>query len=176
MAILNPEQASSAQWDFLVSNFKTEQANGKRLTLVKAVSESLSLWTEFIPAVGVQLMDAREEFHATGKHKLYCDFVIQCSTQSTAASASANGFAIPCLDDAMKQLRTIVSDGAGNGICSILRDPANRTLGGSAGTSQIKGIHFQPEIKPGANVNTDDPEIWAHCFVDFTTLQFVTIV
>ena len=89
MAILNPEQASSAQWDFLVSNFKTEQANGKRLTLVKAVSESLSLWTEFIPAVGVQLMDAREEFHATGKHKLYCDFVIQCSTQSTAASASA---------------------------------------------------------------------------------------
>lgn len=175
MAILNPEQTSSALWDYLVTTFKSEMTTG-RLPTVKAVQESLSLWTEFVPAVGVQLMDVRESDYATGTHLIYCDFVIQISSQSTAVSAAANGYQVPNLDDAMKQTRLILSDGAGNGVASILRDPKNRTLGGAAANSQIKGMHFQPEIKPGANPATDDPEIWAHCFVDFTTVAPVAII
>ncbi len=176
MAILNPEQTSSAQWDFLVSTFTAEMAAGKRLSLVKDVRASLSLWSEFVPVVGVQLMDTREDVNATGSHLLYCDFVIQIATQSTQASATAAGYAIPNLDDAMKQARAILADGAGNGVASILRDPANRTLGGSASNSQIKAMHFQPDIRPGANANSNDPEIWTYCFIDFTTLQKIAII
>lgn len=174
MAILNPEQTSKAQWSWLVSTFRAEMASGKRLTLVNDVRRSLSLWTEYAPVVGVQLMDAIETQRSTKAHILTCKFVIQISAQSTAATASANGYSIPNLDDAMAQVDTILSDGAGNGVASILRDPANRTLGGNAGNSRIIGPHYQADVQPGSDLNSN-PEIWAHVFVDFETIQQVSI-
>jgi hypothetical protein len=174
MSVLAPEDHSSLQWAWIVSTLQSEMTAGKRIASIKAVEPSLSLWTDFAPAVGVQLMDMREEGYSTSQHKLWSDFIIQVSAQSTKETALANGYSIPNLSDAMLQLKALISDGTGNGVCSILRDPANRTLGGYAAQSTIKGIHYQPEIQMGATAG-DEPVIWAHAFIDFTALQFVAI-
>lgn len=176
MAVLDPEQLSNAQWDYLVSTFTAEMAVGKRLTAVKDVRTSLSLWTEYIPAVGVALTDSAEAQRDSKQHLLTCTFTIVAGAQSTVATAAANGYSIPNMDDAVKQVRAIVADGAGNGICSILRDPNNRTLGGNAGFSRIGRTQYQQVINPGANVATDDPEIWCYAFIELITQQFVAIV
>jgi len=174
MAVLQPEDLTAQQWTWLVTTLRSEMATG-RITACKDVRESLSLWTEYVPAIGVQLMDVKEDQNSTARHIVLATFAIQVSTQSTQATATANGYEIANLDDAMGQLRALVSDGAGNGVAPILRDPSYRSLGGNAATSRITGIHFQPDVRPGADPATNDPEIWAHAFIDFVTTSPVAI-
>lgn len=171
---LSPQDQAKQQWDYLVTTLTAEMQPSKRIPTCKDVRHTLSLWTEFVPAIGVQLMDVLEQQHSTQRHIMQCNFVVQVSCQSTPTSATAAGYAKPNLDDAMAQLQALVSDGSGNGVCAILRDPANRTLGGNAGFSRITAVHYQPDVQPGSDIN-NEPEIWAHAFIDFQTVSQVAI-
>ena len=163
---------SNAVWDWLVSTFRAETAVGHRNTGILDVRKGLQLWTQAVPAMGVQLMSSRRKTYATNKDLLTHEFVIVVGVKSLD-STSPTGF--PNLDDANQHLVPLLSDGAGNGIIAIL--DYDITVGGLANTSRITRIDYQQEIRdiPASEQAGQVSDVWAYAFITFETEHFVTI-
>lgn len=158
------------QWDAIVNQLKNEMALGAsgRLSSLKDVRHSIHLWTDSVPAAGVQIMDISFQEASNHKRLMTCTYAIIVAAQSTEASAGVNS--IPNLDDAMTQVQPLIDDGSGNGIVNVLLDPSFYTVNNFAERSKITGIHYHPEIRPGAPA-----QIWANVLIDFETQQHVGI-
>lgn len=174
---LSPADLSRAQWDYLVSALNSETQSPGRLQGITYVGKSYQLWTQDPPALGVQFKKFTEEPYATSRHLVKTYFDIILAVKSTDATASVRfGANTPAnLDDAMEILQPYVSDGSGNGLSPVLRDPQYRTLGTTNGQpnaarSQILDITYEWEIGPG-----EAPEIWAYALITFMAEQYVAI-
>ena len=170
MPNLDPADLSKAQWDYLVTLLNNEKAT--RLSGIQYIGKAYQLWSEVVPSIGVQLKKFTENEYATTRHKVVTTFDIILAVKSTDASAVERfGANTPAnLEDAMAILQPYVSDGSGNGLSPVLRDPQYRTLNGNAVRSQISDISYEWEIGPG-----EAPQIWAYALVTFMAEQIVAI-
>jgi hypothetical protein len=184
---LFPQVLREAQWDYITALLRSEAGlgtapsgttSGNRLTALKYVGQSLHLWTEKVPALGIQLRTSNESQLAVGRHGLRSTFDIVIGTQSTPASAASRfgaGTKIN-LEDAMLQLKPIVNDYAGGtGLEFVLKDPQYRLLGTTSGAvnanrSQIESVTYSDYIKEGAN-----GQVWAYAHIVFIAEQLVGI-
>jgi hypothetical protein len=165
-----PEEHSAQQWAAVVSLLRAQIGPGNQLPTVMDVRASVDLWTEELPAVGVQLQRIRVVPEFTKKHHTYADFLILASVKSEAIVGPP--YIPPNLDDANARLQTIIADGAGNGLANILRDPVNHTLSGMAARMIVTGVEYSWEIGRGA-VGSD--QVWAHAIVSVTIEDYVSI-
>lgn len=160
---------AEAQWTQLVSIMTADMGTGKRLPTVLDVRKSAHLWTGLVPSVGVQLLKVTEDTYTTHTHMARCNFQIVAATQSVQ-TVNGSQRTPANLDDAMNQLQAIIDDGAGNGICAILRDKANTTLAGNAIIITIQSVDYSWSVQPG-----DQAEVMAYAIVTLETKQSVTI-
>ena len=95
--------------------------------LQQVASWGRTVWPDFtaLPYVGVQLERMQEQRYASQRrHLITTTFSIVGVVQVEATADN-----ILKVDDALAAVRTLASDGSGNGILPILRDNANFTLG-----------------------------------------------
>lgn len=169
MPVLQPADLAAQQWAQLLAITQAEMLPGGRLTSLQDVRKSAHLWTDKVPAAGIQLQKVIEAPYAAQHHRVTTQFVIivACNSVDTTVGTvltPAN------LDDAMAQLQTLVSDGNGNGFAPVLRDPVNRFLNNTASQTGITNIDYQWDLKPGAT-----PQIWAYAFITFEAVATVAI-
>jgi hypothetical protein len=99
---------------------------GGRLSAVQAVGEEWLNEVDLFPYVHISFAGFKQDDFATRKRKQTFDFVVGMAVQSSVSLA-----------DAKAKMHTYLDDGAGNGLCQILNDPANYTWGGLAHRSEI---------------------------------------
>lgn len=168
--LLTPEDCSAQQWATLVSILRSEMPSPGRLQSLKDVRQSAQLWTAQVPAVGVQLLKTPCTVYGQGRLKMVSHFLIITATVSRQQVDGSN--VIPAnLDDAMAQLQALLSDGAGNGISAVLRDPANFLLGGYAYETMLGGTEFFYDVEPSPT--PDLAQIWAYGHTAYTATQLV---
>lgn len=161
-----------AQWDSIYDIIKTETAVGGRLNgvawtspvtnnsgtvTVADVRKGAQLWSKLLPAIGVQA-DSGEDIIAGGnRHDILSQFRIILCTQSTPQTVGGESVDAN-LDDAMAQLQALLSDGQGNGLTAIFRDPNTYRLNDTTSGSRIKRWEFSSDVGEGAT-----PQIFAYC-------------
>jgi hypothetical protein len=165
-----PEEHSAQQWAAVVALLRAQIGPGNQLPTVMDVRASVDLWTEELPAVGVQLHRIRVVPEFTKKHHTFAEFLILASVKSLAITGPP--YIPPNLDDANARLQAILADGNGNGIANILRDPANHTLSGLAARMIVTGIEYSWEIGRGA---AGSDEVWAHALLSLTVEDYISI-
>lgn len=179
----SPADTTKAQWDALKAVLVAESQAGGRLTncswtdalgnaqtssIVDVRRNIVHFFTDMLDPdaydlrtrgiAGVQLLEWGPAEYASTRYKLVTTYQITVGARSVThtfggSDLVANG------DDALAQAWSFISDGNGNGISSILRDRANRTLNGSAEILYLgKGT---PRLEVG---DGDTPQIWA--FID----------
>lgn len=173
-----PEAFAQQQWDQLVAIIISEMNVGPtgpgsgtnptgRLQQLKYCHKSIDMWTGLFPSAAVQLIDANEDPVATHRHDLFAKFWIRVAASSTPTTAAsfasplAPGAPVPAnLDDAMQQVKTIMGDGAGNGMGAVLRDRKYFNLataaipGGVAYRTDITGFKFDWQLDAGNSQQT----------------------
>lgn len=180
---MTPADLSTAQWDYIRSVMQTEAASGRLRNVqwtnaagqavtstLGDVRRSLHLFSQQpagTASAGVMLSSVDIARYAAGRRKMTTEFSILIAVEAVAYTDNsqqwpANG------DDAIAQAYAFVSDGHGNGLSEILRDPANYTLGGNAETCIVTKVAPILSIGDGAT-----PEIWAYLYL---TLQAQAIV
>jgi len=138
-----------------------------RLQQLYYCHQTIDMWTGLYPSAAVQLIDTTEKPVATHRHDIESHFWIRIAAQSTPKSAAvfrapvAPGMPVPAnLDDAMAQLKPIISDPQGRGMSAVLRDRLNFNLAGplfpagSAYQTDITGTKFDWELDAGNNQQT----------------------
>lgn len=145
------QDQSIAQWDQLIALIQKEMnvgSNGQpgtgtnvagRLQHIWTVEESIAITGGVYPAIGVQLVKIPEEQYAQHTHKLLTRFKIVLAACDVPVAGSGN---VASLSAAMRSLKTNMDDANGNGLGPVLRDPANRTLNGTAQTFRIVGCNL----------------------------------
>lgn len=165
MPVLTPADTALAQWTFLHDAILSEQQSG-RLTGLADVRKSLDFWTKLTPVAGVQITDWVTKDYASQRRQLFIDFTIRVAVHSVAVGTTpANG------DDALAKLWALISDGTGNGFSEVLRDPANRHLGGNA--DEFNLIRITPQVL------VDDGEtgdVWAEAYITCRSSKVLAIV
>lgn len=168
---MTPSDLTKAQWDQIVAILKSEMSTGRlknvqwtnvagvaQTSTIAVVNRSLHLYTGLLPAIGVQLQKGQVSKYSTAERWLANEFTLQIAVQADAYSATvsvpANG------DDALTQAWAFISDGTGNGISEIFRDPLNRTLNNTC--TQVFVTSVVPVLSVGEG-NT--PQVWADIYV-----------
>lgn len=177
---------SRAQWDQIVTILKTEMASGRlkncnwtdvtgaaKTTTLQDVQRSLHLYTDKLPACGVQLKSYSLTPEGAGRRKLTTEFVILLTANATDYTDGSGNTVIANAADAMAHGYALVSDGSGNGICEIFRDQANYTLGGNAGRgSHITNIQAYAQIAPAEGGNS---QVWADYYITLVAESLVNL-
>lgn len=166
---LLPQDLAAQQWSQLITIIQNEMQVGGRLATLQDLRKGWQLWTGKIPAMGVQLTKIREEPAVSRKHLVTTTFQIIVAANSTDVingdqKTPAN------LDAAMATLQTLISDGSGNGLAPVLRDPANYFLNGYAMRTSITDIDYLWDVEPG-----ETPQIWAYASVTYIAKNEVAI-
>ena len=118
-----------------------------RLQTCADLRKSIHLFTGRLPAIGVQSLGYKSERYSTHHDLLTISFHI-----IVAANSMPNGATPANMDDANANLQPLVSDGLGNGLGPILRDPVNFALAPYvAGISEtwLSGLERSWEVKDG---------------------------
>ncbi len=105
-----------------------------RLQSLQYVHKTIHLWSDELPAVGVQLIEEDPEPYGQRKQLVTIEFRIV-----VAAKAAVDSNGNITLDDAFSKLMQLIEDGNGNGVMAVLRDPANFSLGGLAMETYSRG-------------------------------------
>lgn len=191
--LLSPADLSKAQWDNLVALLRAESglgpapsgtSPGTRLSGIAYVGQGFQMWTEKVPAIGVQLMEFTETPAASGRHWVDTRFhVIVCAKSTDTSAASRFGANTkPNQEDAMANLQPFVSDGSGNGVSPVLRDIQYRklgttTVGGNVQPNaqfiQIERISYEWEIGQGQTGTS--AEVFAYAILELRARQWVAI-
>lgn len=177
MANVYADELASLMWDRIVTILQSEMNVGPdkiagsgtntngRLQTLNYVHDTIDLWWPQLPVAGVQLVksDCSERY---GQREDYAKITFSIVVAAEATKDPETGLFV--LDSAMKQLRTLVADGSGNGIGPILRDKNNFTLNGLASESHVEGAEFQWELPNQADAM---PRAYAH--ITFSARQKV---
>jgi hypothetical protein len=167
MAELFPEDLAAQQWANLTALLRTDP----RVSAIKDVRQAEELWTEKgTPAAGVQLDDITYSPYSSTRKWMVCSFRILVACESIETTVGSN-VVPPNLDDAMKQLQAIISDGVGNGISAVLRDPVNQRLSQTCNHMSLKSVKYVPSIEMGEPIR-----VWAYAYVSVQTHKPLTIV
>lgn len=165
------------QWDAIYNALTAEQnygANGPgtgtnttgRLQLVKTIDKCLYPDFNALPFVGVQFKRVNEVIYAmAGRHKLTAVFHIL-----VVADAKASGTeTFLSVSAAMANLRTLMSDGNGNGVVPVLRDKLNFTWGGTADQTDVVRYDVNWAEKP----DSKGTDYVSFCLIELHTISFV---
>lgn len=183
--MLNPADTSKAQWDQIVAILKSEMGSGRlknvawtnaagqaQTSTLGDVRRSLHLYTQQpagTASCGVQLSKYSVVRDASSLRKMTTEFTIQVAVQALSYAVGATTYPANG-DDALAQAWAFVSDGNGNGISEILRDPNNRTLGNNAMTTILSaGV---PVLSIG---DGETPQIWADIYLTLIAEMQVSI-
>ena len=168
------DELASLMWDKIHHILKSEMSVGPagpgsganpngRLQSLYFISQSIDLWSGELPAVGVQLQTIDCQPYSTKADIAHITFIIVAAAKSLP-DASGN----LALDDAMRRVRYLVSDGKGNGIGPILRDKENFTLGNLAMRTHAKKWTFAWEFP-----DNTDADARAYATLEFIAEQKV---
>jgi hypothetical protein len=176
--LISPEAVAQNQWNQLIAIIESEMNVGPtgpgsgtnplgRLQKLYFCHQSIDMWSGLYPAAAVQLMEAPEFPVATHRHDIHSMFWIRLACASTPATAAAYrapfapGIPVPAnLDDAMSQLKALISDGQGNGMSAVLRDRLNFNLknsqfpNGLAYQTDITNWKYEWELDAGTDQQT----------------------
>ncbi len=165
------DELSALIWDKLVAIIGSEMNVGPggpgtganpngRLQTCYMVHESIDMWSNLLPSIAVQL----EEVDCSQSYSNIHDYARIVFTVAVATQANIDpttGKII--LDDAMKQLRVLIADGAGNGVGPVLRDKNNFNLGGLCAESHVERWHLEWQLPTVTNADAR-----AFAFITYT--------
>ena len=176
---------SKAQWDKIVSILKAEMASGRlkdcswtdvkgttHTTTMQDVQRSLDLYTETLPACGVQLAGYTLTPEGAGRRLMTTKFSILVTVKATDYTDGAGNTVPANAADALAQGYAFVSDGNGNGISEIFRDQNNYTLGGLCRVSKITDIETHATIDRAEGGNS---QVWADYYLTLYCEQLVNL-
>lgn len=145
------------QWEALVALFQAQMGSGGALDGIMNIQQSIQLIPGTLPAIGVQWLDATPTDIGGGKKQVTTTFAIIVGTQSKPTQSGANTQQ-PTLANAFAQMQAFVEDiDTGSGVISILKDPANFTLGGLCNTTEITGLEADWRVQPAAATGGASP-------------------
>ncbi len=162
---ITPETVAYAQRDYIYNLFKSQvnvdnngiPGNGPNTggTLQKVASLGRkSIWPSFtlLPFVGVQLLEQKEALSASGrKHEITTDFHVGVSVKVLGTAEE-----ILQVDDALDELETLCDDGAGNGVCPILRANSAYNLGSLIDPSGVTRLNAEMNYLPSIKYAWDE--------------------
>lgn len=145
------------QWSALVALFKAETGTGGKLSGITNVQQSIQLIPGSLPAIGVQWLDSTPNDVGGGKKEVISTFAIVIGTQSKPSQSGANTQQAT-LADAFGQMEAFVENiESGTGVITILKNPANFTLGGLCNTTKITGLEADWRVQPAATTGGAAP-------------------
>jgi hypothetical protein len=129
-----------------------------RLQTCADLRKSIHLWTQRLPAIGVQSLGYEAARYSTQFDILTIRFHI------IAAANSLPSGAVPAnMDASNATLQPLISDGSGNGVGPILRDPENFFLG-TPGVIEtwLSGVERSWEVESGQT-----PQVWSYALFTY---------
>jgi len=185
MALGPAADTSRLQWDQIVSILKTEAASGRlkdcawtdvkgnaKTTTLADVQRSLDLYTENLPAAGVQLTDMRFQPEGAGRRLMITEFTILISAKASDYADGSGNTVIANGADALAQGYAFIADGNGNGLSPIFTDQNNYTLNGNARVCRITGNKAFLQIDRAEGGNS---QVWADYYVTLHCEQLVNL-
>lgn len=145
--------------DAIEATFITER-NGGKLSGVLSVGNTWLNETSVYPTVYVDFDGLDEDLgDAVGQRKQQIHYIIGVSYRSNTSLA-----------DARKQIRSLIDDGNGNGICPILRDPSNFYWGQQILWSTITNLRIYDN---GSDNATTTGQYIAYCVMRYNIALYL---